>query len=134
MGIAFTLSAQTGREYTIPNSRAGFGSNATDLGPEDASKEITVYLWLQLRNGESLSQLVEEQYDPNSPNYQKWLTPEQLTANFAPTADDVAAVKKFVAAHGLTVESVGDRNLYVRATGRVGEINEHSASRFISST
>lgn len=122
MGIAFTLSAQTGREYTIPNSRAGFGSNATDLGPEDASKEITIYLWLQLRNGESLSQLVEEQYDPNSPNYRKWLTPEQLNANFAPTADDVAAVKNFVAAHGLTVESVGDRNLYVRATGRVSEI------------
>ena len=122
VGAALTVSAQSTREYTIPNSRTGFGSSASDLGPEDASKQITIYLWLQLRNGESLSQLVEEQYDPNSPNYQKWLTPEQLNANFAPTADDAATVENFLAAHGLNAESVGDRNLYVRAKGSIAEI------------
>ncbi len=122
MGTAVSVSAQSSREYTIPNSRTGFGSRASDLGPEDASKQITIYLWLQLRNGESLSQLVEEQYDPSSANYQKWLTPEQLTANFAPTTEDVAAVESFLTAHGLNAESAGDHNLYVRAQGSIGEI------------
>jgi len=119
---AFALPAQQNTQYTIANSNMGFISNAPDLGPEAASKQMTIYVWLQLRNGEPLSQLVEQLYDPTSANYQKWLTPEQLEANFTPSADDVASVRSFLVSHGLNVSSTGERNLYVRAQGSVAQV------------
>jgi subtilase family serine protease len=122
LATASSLPAQESTQYTIANSQMGFVSKAPDLGPEDASKQITIYLWLQLRNGEPLSQLVEQLYDPTSASYQKWLTNDQFEANFAPTADDVASVKSFLTAHGLTVLSTGERNLYVRAQGSVEQV------------
>lgn len=119
---AFSLPAQDNTQYTIANSKMGFVSKAPDLGPEEATKQITIYLWLQLRNGEPLSQLVEQLYDPTSSNYQKWLTDDQFNANFAPSADDVASVKSFLTAHGLSILSTGERNLYVRAQGSVAQV------------
>jgi subtilase family serine protease len=100
----------------------GFVSNAGDLGPEDASKQITIYLWLLVRNAESLRDLVEEQYDPTSANYQKWLTPDQFNANFAPAAENIATVRSFLAGHGLSVSGVGERNLYVKAQGNIADV------------
>jgi subtilase family serine protease len=122
LATAFSLPAQENTQYTIANSKMGFVSKAPDLGPGSVSKQITIYLWLQLRNGQPLSQLVDQLYDPTSANYQKWLTTDQFNANFAPTADDVASVKSFLTAHGLTILSTGERNLYVRAQGSIAQV------------
>jgi subtilase family serine protease len=64
---------------------------------------------------------VEQQYDPSSANYKSWLTPDQFNSSFAPTAEDVAAVKEFLAAHNLSVLSVGERNMYVKAQGSIAD-------------
>lgn len=121
LATALPLFAEENSSYTIPNSKMGFVSTAKDLGPEDSSKQITVYVWLQLHNADSLRELVEQQYDPGSANYQNWLTPDEFKSNFAPTANDVATVKAFLAAHNLNVLSVGERNMYVKAQGSVAD-------------
>jgi subtilase family serine protease len=113
------LFAQDNSRHTIPNSKLGFVSTAKDLGPEVSSKQVTIYVWLQLHNVDSLRELVEQQYDASSPNYQNWLTPEEFNSNYAPTSEDVGKVKAFLAAHNLSVSSVGDRNMYVKAQGTI---------------
>lgn len=118
------VSAQDNARYTIPNSRVGTLSNAVDLGLEDASKQITIYVWLSVRNGQSLSDIVEQLYDPNSATYQKWLTPEQITANFTPARESVASVRGFLAAHGLSVSQVGNKNLFVKASGSIENVQK----------
>lgn len=120
---ALGASAQNNERYTIPNSRSSI-ANAVDMGPEDASKQITVYVWLSMRSGQSLSDTVEELYDPNSASYQKWLTADQITANFAPSQENVSSVRAFLAGHGLNVSEVGDRNLYVKAQGSIGNVQK----------
>jgi subtilase family serine protease len=121
-GASLPLLAQT--SYTIPNSKMGFVANSADLGSEDASKQITVYMWLQLRNAQTLRDTVEQLYDANSASYQKWLTADQFTQNFAPTADQVTLVENFLTEHGLSVGQVGERNLYVTATGSVATVEK----------
>jgi subtilase family serine protease len=121
VATTFTLFAQDNSRYTIPNSKLGFVATAKDIGPEVASKQVTIYVWLRLHNGDSLRELVEQQYDPSSANYKSWLTPDQFNSSFAPTAEDVAAVKEFLAAHNLSVLSVGERNMYVKAQGSIAD-------------
>jgi subtilase family serine protease len=96
-------------------------NQGTTMGPADASQVISVTVWLNLHNRAALDALVPQMYDKSSPNYHKWLTLSQYKAQFAPTADDVTAVREFLASHNLTVTSVGPNNHFVVARGTVGD-------------
>jgi subtilase family serine protease len=50
-----------------------------------------------------LDKLLEEQQDPDSPNYHKWLTPEQYAARFGMSDSDLAKVSAWLKSLGLTV-------------------------------
>jgi subtilase family serine protease len=122
MTATTTLFAQDNSRHTIPNSKFGFATTANDLGPEQTTKQITIYVWLQLHNADALQELVEQQYDPSSANYQNWLTADQFSSTYAPSAEDVATVKGFLAAHNLGVLSVGEQNMYVKAQGSIADV------------
>ena len=51
----------------------------------------------------ALEKLLAEQQDPDSPNYQKWLTPEQYAARFGMSDSDLAKVSVWLKSQGLTV-------------------------------
>ena len=119
---ACPLFAEDNSRHTITHSTWGFVSTAEDLGPAGSLKPVTVYLWLRLHNADSLQELVEQQYDPASANYQNWLTADQFDAAYAPSVDDVATVKDFLQAHKLSILSVGERNLYVKAQGSIADV------------
>jgi subtilase family serine protease len=122
VAAASTLSAEDVSRHTISSSKYAFVSTAKDLGAVSASKPITVYLWLQAHNVDSLKELVEQQYDPTSANYHNWLTTDQFNSLFAPSKDEVATVSGFLTAHNLAVSSVGEHNLYVKARGSVADV------------
>ncbi|MBV8496109.1 MAG: S8/S53 family peptidase [Gammaproteobacteria bacterium] len=107
---------------TIAHNTPRFVSTAKDLGPEETTRQISVYLWLQMHEADALRELLRQQYDPASPQYHVWLTRDEFNARFAPTSDEVAQARAFLAAHNLKPESVGERNLYVRASGTVENV------------
>jgi len=111
---------KTGR--IVAGQTPNFVSTAKDLGPEESSKEVTLHVWLRLRNADWLRQIVQQQHDPASGNYHAWLTREEFSAKFAPAAEEVAAVEKFLAARNLNVVSIGERNLYVKAEGTIADV------------
>jgi subtilase family serine protease len=108
---------------TIANNIPGFVKSATVLGKTATSKTIAVTVWLKPRNKSQLDALVASQYDPKSASYRHWLTPEAFEASYAPTAADATTVSQFLTKSGLTVLSVGPKNMYVRAQGTVGAVN-----------
>ncbi len=55
---------------------------------------------LPLRNKEALTNLLHELYDPASPNYRQFLTPEQFAEQFGPSEADYQAVIAFANAQG----------------------------------
>ena len=61
----------------------------------------------------ALEKLLAEQQNPHSPNYRKWLTPEQYAARFGMSDADLAKVSAWLKSQGLTV------NGYSRARTRV---------------
>jgi len=101
-----------------------FVSTAKDLGPEELSKQVTIHVWLRMHNVESLQKLVQQQHDPTSGNYRSWLTREEFSAKYAPSAQEAVTVQKFLSAHNLNVVSVGERNLYVKAEGSIADVQK----------
>ncbi len=50
----------------------------------------------------ALDTLLAEQQDPHSPNYRKWLTPEQYAARFGMSDSDLAKVSAWLKSQGLS--------------------------------
>lgn len=122
VSVAARPAVADGERRTLAHHTPAFVSTARDMGSEPASKQITVHVWLQLHNEEGLRELVQQQHEEGSASYHAWLTREQFNAQFAPTPQEVKAVEKFLAAHNLTVVSVGERNLYVKAQGTIADV------------
>jgi subtilase family serine protease len=91
------------------------------VGPEDQNKQISVTVWLNLHNKATLDDMVKDMYDESSPNYHHFLTKEQYQSQFAPSAEDAAQVRSFLASHNLKVTSTDKMNHFVVAQGRVGD-------------
>ncbi len=50
----------------------------------------------------SLNTLLQQQLDPSSPNYHRWLTPEQYGERFGVSATDISRVSKWLRRQGFT--------------------------------
>ncbi len=81
---------------------------------------MTVIVALKLRNGNELEGLIQSTYDSGSSNFRQFLTPDQFSARFGPTADSVAQVTRHLQGAGLTVERTSITQLSV--TGRMSVI------------
>jgi hypothetical protein len=69
--------------------------NLKPLGPLPASQRIRLAIGLPLRNREALTNLLEQIYEPTSPNYRRYLNPAQFRDRFAPSEQDYQAVVEF---------------------------------------
>jgi subtilase family serine protease len=117
-----TLMLGSGFSQRQSSSSLSTVASRQDLGPEDLSKQITATLWLGQRNKAAFDALVQQMYQKDSSTYHHWLTMAEYKAKFAPTDHDATVVRDFLTAHNLTVASTDKNNLYVKASGRVSDV------------
>lgn len=96
-------------------------NQGTNMGPEDQNKQISITVWLNLHNKATLDAMVQDIYDKDSANYHRFLTMEEYKQQFAPTAEDAATVRNFLAAHNIKVTMTDKLNHFVMAQGRVAD-------------
>lgn len=121
--LALSGSAASGAGLTtlkghVPAAVAQLTAN----GALPADTNLTLAIGLPVRNKAALSNLLEQIYDPASPNYQKYLTPDEFTTQFGPTEREYQAVKNFAAANGLTVVGTHPNRMLLDVTGKVSDI------------
>jgi subtilase family serine protease len=119
IGVRFALSL--GSLALIVTSGFAATPQATNLGPEDQSKPISVTVWLNLHNKATLNAMVQDMYDKSSPNYHRFLTMSEFKKQFAPTAKEAATVRDYLNAHNMKVTSIDKNNHFVVAQGRVAD-------------
>lgn len=73
-------------------------------------------LYFPARDSVELTALIEAQNQPGSPEYHKWLTPQQFEQRFGPTPATISAVTAELAARGLTVTEHRGQMLHVEGT------------------
>src|SRR6266700_2937148 len=69
-----------------------------------------------------MNQLLREQQDRTSPNYHKWLTPDQYAVRFGMSSNDLAKVTSWLTSQGLTVDGVSRNRNEIRFSGSVGQV------------
>lgn len=64
---------------------------------------LRMEVYLKPRNQAQFERLLQDQQNPASPRYHKWLTPTEYDQQFGPTDDDVAQVTQWLTKQGFTV-------------------------------
>jgi len=97
-------------------------ANLPPLRDLNTSNRMELLIGLPLRNGQTLTNLLTDLYNPASPSYHQYLTPAQFTEKFGPTTEDYEAVIAFANSSGLSVgEKFANRTL-LRVSGTVADI------------
>lgn len=66
-------------------------------------QHISLAISLPLRNQDELERLLEDIYDPHSPNYHHYLSVKEFAERFGPSESDYAALQNYAEANGLKV-------------------------------
>ena len=93
-----------------------------DLGVASPTAVQTFSISLALRNQAALEAYAASIADPKSPNFRKFLTPEQFTATYGQTADAVAKVVSYLQSQGFTINKVFSNNLLVNVSATNAQI------------
>jgi len=70
----------------------------------------------------ALQQLMDEQQRKDSPNFHKWLTPEEFGRRFGPADEDIQAVTSWLASQGFRGIKVGAGRTVIEFSGNVGQV------------
>ena len=65
----------------------------------------------------ALLRLLDDQQHKGSPNYHRWLTPQQFGAQFGPSASDVAVVVNWLQTSGFEVGRIGNGRSVIEFSG-----------------
>ncbi|HEY7387521.1 MAG TPA: protease pro-enzyme activation domain-containing protein [Bryobacteraceae bacterium] len=69
-----------------------------------------------------LEQLLIQQGTPGSPNYHRWLTPEEYAQRFGASDADIAEIGAWLQSHGLTVTSVARGHNWIAFDGAAAQV------------
>jgi hypothetical protein len=109
------------RGNTHPLARPEF-----DLGTAPTSLPMKRMLLVLKRSRDqetALTQLLDNQQDKASPNYHKWLTPEQFGKQFGPTDTDIQTITAWLQSHGFEVGATKGRTV-LEFSGSASQVQE----------
>jgi len=96
-----------------------------DRGPVQPSMKlpfVTLLIQPSADQQAALKQLLAEQQDPSSPNYHKWLTPEQYGQRFGLCNADLAKITHWLRSQGFSVAQVARGHDWVAFSGTVAQV------------
>ncbi len=117
-----TVFAQAAGQKVLSGHVPAVTAHLTALNNLAGSTRLNLAIGLPLRNQDALTNLLRQIYDPASPNYHHYLTPEQFTEQFGPTEQDYQSVVAFAKAHGFTVTGTYSNRVLVDVNAAVMDV------------
>jgi subtilase family serine protease len=132
-GSLFAMAVSV--SVALSSQFASAGQVLTGLVPEAAARlqlqpvgslpgtnRLRLAIGFPLRNREDLSDLLEQIYNPASTNYHHYLSPQQFTDRFGPTAHDYREAIDYINANKLTIVRTYDNRMLLDVSGTVSDI------------
>jgi subtilase family serine protease len=116
---ASVQSAQTLRGHVPPAVKK---SGLQPIARLSGNEELRLAIGLPLRNADALASFLARLYDPASPEYRRYVTPQQFTERFGPDQKDYEAVIAFAEAHGLRVVGLHPNRVILDVSGSAEHI------------
>jgi subtilase family serine protease len=120
----FKLPAQTTARHYLSGHMPEIVSRLQPAGRFPGTNRLHLAIGLPLRNPDALAQLQQQLYDPASPQYRRYLTPEQFAERFGPTEADYQKVIAFARANGLTVTATHGNRLLLDVSGPAANVEQ----------
>jgi subtilase family serine protease len=99
---------------------------ANDRGA--VSDSLVLEMYLQLNRApevqQAMDELVNQLHDPQSPQYHKWLTADQIAAQYGPAEADIQTVTQWLESQGFTVNVIYRANGVIDFSGPASAIRE----------
>lgn len=92
------------------------------VGHLPAQQRLSLAISLPARNQDRLDALLDDLYNPSSPNYRHYLSVAEFADQFGATEEDYAAVVRFAESHRLKVVSKGANRMVVDVEGAVADV------------
>lgn len=102
-----------------------FAKRQNDGGRLNASFKVSrVTMMFKMTDSQraALNDLMQQQQDPQSPNYHRWLSPEEYAARFGISANDRDQVVAWLQSQGFTINEVGRNGRSITFTGSVRQV------------
>jgi len=95
-----------------------------DRGRTDPGQVISGVITFRLAPAQQadLDELLRAQQDRHSPNYHRWITPDQYAARFGMSSNDLAKVTSWLQSQGLTVDSISRNRNEISFGGSAGQV------------
>lgn len=122
----------------LPGSVHPRTSRAVDQGAVPSSmplERMAMFFQPSKAQQQDLQKLLADQQDPASPNYHKWLTPEEYGARFGMNPSDLAKISQWLQARGFQNISVSRGLTSIEFDGTAGQVQaafHTSIHRFVS--
>jgi uncharacterized protein (TIGR03437 family) len=91
-----------------------------DQGPLDPNTPLAS-MTLVLRPAPTLAAFLEAQQTPQSPDYRRWLTPEQFGDRFGLSPADLSKVVSWLEAQGFVIQNVARGRHWINFSGTAGQ-------------
>jgi hypothetical protein len=121
-----TLSVDESQLTTLRGNTHPLARPEFDLGTAQASLPMDRMLLVLKRSpdqGGALDKLLDDQQDKASPNYHKWLSPEQFGQQFGPSDTDLQTITAWLQSHGFEVGSTKGRTV-LEFSGSASQVEE----------
>ncbi|HXP07090.1 MAG TPA: protease pro-enzyme activation domain-containing protein, partial [Acidobacteriaceae bacterium] len=116
--VESNLQRLSGNPSPSAESSRDLGRVANDFPQE--------HILMMLRRGaaqqQALDHFMQQQYDPHSANFHKWLTPEQYGALFGPSTKDLERITGWLTQYGFTVNRVAAGRTFIDFSGTAGQV------------
>jgi subtilase family serine protease len=103
-----------------PGARAANDHGVVD--PETPMNRIVLVLQRSPEQESALEQFMAEQYNPQSPNFHHWLSPEDFGATYGPSDADITTVTGWLQNHGFTIDRVSKGRVTIEFSGNAGQV------------
>ena len=118
-----TQAIDESKRVELPGNTRPEVSADNDRGivPDSLPMEhMQLQLRLPMEKEDELDNLLQKIQDPSSPNYHKWLTPEEFKQQFSLAREDIETITNWLKSQGFTVNVVNARS--VDFSGTAGQV------------
>jgi subtilase family serine protease len=120
--VAATAQAEQRPTLTTHVPAAVSSGVAPLVGHLPSEQRLSLAISLPPRNEAELDELLEQLYDPQSPNFHHYLSVQEFTSRFGPSESDYAAVLRFAENSGLAVIDTAANRMVVDVEGPAANI------------
>jgi subtilase family serine protease len=121
-----TQAVTNGKLSTLTKTHLEFATQvpSTPMGRSTSMNHLQLVLQPSALRTAAMEALIANQHNPKSPQFHKWLTPEQFGEQFGVVDSDAAAVTAWLTSQGFTVNNVYPNKTQIDFSGTAAQVNQ----------